>query len=98
MSHLTSEQILEEIEKAFSAGKQRDEENVYTMKELRSLMQMSASSVYARLDVLEEAGRLDCTTKIVQTRNVGSNGQRIRRPVTAYRIKASEESTDEGTE
>ena len=66
MSHLTSEQIMEEIEKAFSAGKQRDEENVYTMKELRSLMQMSASSVYARLDVLEEAGRLDCTTKIVK--------------------------------
>ena len=95
MSHLTSEQIMEEIEKAFSAGNQRDEENVYTMKELRSLMQMSASSVYARLDVLEEAGRLDCTTKIVETRNVGSNGQRIRRPVTAYRIKASESQDDD---
>ena len=95
MSHLTSEQIMEEIEKAFSAGKQRDEENVYTMKELRSLMQMSASSVYARLDVLEEAGRLDCTTKIVETRNVGSNGKRIRRRVTAYRIKASESQDDD---
>jgi len=95
MSHITSEQIMEEIEKAFSDGKRRDEENVYTMRELRSLMQMSASSVYARLDVLEEAGRLDCTTKIVQTRNVGSNGQRIRRPVTAYRIRSSESQGDD---
>tara|TARA_R110002051_G_scaffold134031_1_gene207283 strand:+ start:253 stop:549 length:297 start_codon:yes stop_codon:yes gene_type:complete len=98
MSHITSEQIIEEIEKAFSAGKRRDEENVYTMKELRALMGMSASSIYARLDVLENAGRLECTTKIVQTRNVSTGGQRVSRPVTAYRIKPSEPDDDEGQE
>jgi hypothetical protein len=86
MSHLTSEQIIQEIEKAFEHGRKRNEENTYTMKELRMLMNMSASSIYARLDVLENADRLECTTKIVQTRNVSSNGQRISRPVTAYRI------------
>tara|TARA_R100001377_G_scaffold69144_1_gene44419 strand:- start:184 stop:480 length:297 start_codon:yes stop_codon:yes gene_type:complete len=92
MSHITSEQIMEEIEKAFADGRKRNEENTYTMKELRVLMKMSASSIYARLDVLEDAGRLDCTTKIVQTRNVSTNGLRISRPVTAYRIRPSEES------
>jgi|TARA_R110002167_G_scaffold298984_1_gene503340 DNA-binding Lrp family transcriptional regulator len=95
MSHLTSEQILEEIEKAFSDGSKRAEENTYTMKELRALMNMSASSIYARLDVLEDAGRLECCTKIVQTRNVSRNGQRISRPVTAYKIRSLELPDDD---
>tara|TARA_R110002051_G_scaffold202388_1_gene269051 strand:- start:151 stop:429 length:279 start_codon:yes stop_codon:yes gene_type:complete len=86
MSHLTSEQIIQEIERAFEEGRKRNEENTYTMKELKALMNMSGSSIYNRLDVLENAGRLECTTKIVQTRNVSRNGQRILRPVTAYRI------------
>ena len=87
MSSLTSEQIIQEIEKAFEDGRKRNEKDCYTMKELRALMGgMSKSSVYARLDVLENAGRLQCTTKIVQTRNVSTSGQRVSRPVTAYRI------------
>ena len=86
MSHLTSEQIIQEIEKAFEHGRKRNEENTYTMRELKMLMGMSASSIYARLDVLENADRLEC--KIVQTRNVSRNGQRISRPVTAYRIRS----------
>ena len=86
MSSLTPEQIIQEIEKAFADGRKRNEENVYTMRELRALMGMSASSIYARLDVLESGGRLECTTKIVQTRNVSTGGQRVSRPVTAYRI------------
>jgi|TARA_R110000751_G_scaffold243025_1_gene343245 DNA-binding transcriptional MocR family regulator len=96
MSSLTSEQIIQEIEKAFADGRKRNEENVYTMKELRALMGMSASSVYARLDVLENAGRLECTTKIVQTRNVSTGGHRVSRPVTAYRILPSSEDDGSG--
>jgi DNA-binding transcriptional MocR family regulator len=91
---ITSEQIIEEIEKAFAAGRQQNEANVYTMKELRSILRLSASSVYARLDVLEESGTVECTTKQVATRNVGQNGQRIWRPVTAYRIVLPDAAED----
>ena len=54
MKQLTSEQIIQEIEKAFEAGRKRDDENAYTLKELKKLLQMSDNAVYQRLDILED--------------------------------------------
>jgi len=98
VKQLTSEQIIEEIEKAFEAGRKRDEENAYTLKELKKLLQMSDNAVYQRLDILEDEGRLECTSKMVETRATGIGGKRVWRHVTAYKIRPSGESTDEGTE
>jgi DNA-binding transcriptional MocR family regulator len=91
MNQLTSEQIIQEIEKAFEAGRKRDQENVYTLKELKKLLQMSDNAVYQRLDILEDEGRLECTNKMVKTRATGISGKRIWRHVTAYKIRPSEE-------
>ena len=71
MSHLTSEQIMEEIEKAFSDGSRASRGKCLHDERVESIDEHEClSSIYARLDVLEEAGRLECCTKIVQTRNV----------------------------
>ena len=56
MKQLTSEQIIQEIEKAFEAGRKRDDENAYTLKELKKLLQMSDNAVYQRLDMVSEFG------------------------------------------
>ena len=95
MRQLTSEQIIEEIEKAFEAGRKRDEENAYTLKELKKLLQMSDNAVYQRLDILEDEGRLECTSKMVKTRATGISGKRVWRHVTAYKIRPSETQGDD---
>ena len=85
MIHLTSGQIIEEIEKACGASPHTDD-SVFTFKELRKLLGgMSSGALYKRLDLIEEAGRLECSRKMVETRVV-VGGKRVWRPVPAYRI------------
>jgi DNA-binding Lrp family transcriptional regulator len=95
MNNLTTEQIIQEIELAWGSNKYTDEENCYTLKELKKVLGLSDTAVYARLDVLEEAGMLVCTTKLVQTRATTMSGKRVVRPVPAYQIVPRERDDGE---
>jgi|TARA_R110000824_G_scaffold392107_1_gene590283 DNA-binding Lrp family transcriptional regulator len=95
MNHLTSEQIIQEIELAWGSNKYTDSENCYTLKELKKLLELSDNAVYARLDVLEEAGMLRCTTKLVETRATTMSGKRVVRPVPAYQVVPKERKDGE---
>ena len=85
-SGLTSEQIIAEIELAWEKSNDDEGPNSYTLKELCQILGLSDSAVYKRLDVLEASGRLICTNKFVTTRATTISGQRVVRPVPAYRI------------
>ena len=49
MNHLTTEQIIQEIELAWGNNKYTDGENCYTLKELKKVLGLSDTAVYARL-------------------------------------------------
>ena len=91
---LPSEQIIAEIEAVWSGGAS-DDANVYTLKEFKKLLGLTSdASAYRRLDILEEAGMLVCTNKLIETRAVTLSGKRVVRPITAYKIVPNEKDQE----
>ena len=83
MTKITEAQVLAELEKAIAKG--TEPEGAYTVPDLAELMNTGQQTVRGRLQILNDAGRLERTT-VVRVNLAGQMQRRI-----AYRILPEED-------